>query len=222
MEESKKIKCDVLGLCETRRKEELNARWNDGSAVRLGKGDGTRTIGGIGFIVSKEWASKIVSCNILSSRIGVLNVQVSGKATLKIIQAYAPTNSVDDDEVEEFYQELETALTKKSTYTIVMGDFNAKPIQKKTSEKMDMDSSECSVPKRNRLHHDRQKATTSRRLCRGSLQHRQRPSFSSGENRHRQEKREESAAYLNETPTHQGLRRDGIARRHRERKLGSD
>ncbi|VDK49616.1 unnamed protein product, partial [Anisakis simplex] len=45
MKELKKIKCDVLGLCETRRKEELNARWNDGSAVRLGKGDGTGTVG---------------------------------------------------------------------------------------------------------------------------------------------------------------------------------
>ncbi len=126
MEEKKKIKCDVLGLCETRRKEELHAKWNDGNAVRLGKGDGTRTVGGVGFIISKEWAEKVVSCQLISSRIGILNVQVSKKATLKIIQTYAPTNASDDDEIEEFYRELEGALAQKSTYTIVMGDFNAK------------------------------------------------------------------------------------------------
>ncbi|VDM30814.1 unnamed protein product [Toxocara canis] len=74
MEEKKRIKCDVLGLCETRRKEELNARCEDGDAVTMGKGAGIRTVGGIGFIISKEWADKVVSCNVTSSRIGVLNV----------------------------------------------------------------------------------------------------------------------------------------------------
>ncbi|KHN77273.1 Craniofacial development protein 2, partial [Toxocara canis] len=120
-----RIKCDVLGLCETRRKEELNARWENGNAVRLGKGAGIRTVGGIGFIIGKEWADKVVSCNVTSSRIGVLNVQISGKAILKIIRTYAPTSTSDDDEIEEFYRELEAALAQKSTCTIVMGDFNA-------------------------------------------------------------------------------------------------
>ncbi|KHN85091.1 hypothetical protein Tcan_01251, partial [Toxocara canis] len=90
MEEKKRMKYDLLGLCETRRKEELNARWEDGNAVRLGKGAGIRTVGGIGFIIGKDGADKVVSCNVTSSRIGVLNVQISGKATLKVIQTYAP------------------------------------------------------------------------------------------------------------------------------------
>ncbi|VDM41050.1 unnamed protein product [Toxocara canis] len=68
MEEKKRIKCDVLGPCETRRKEELNARWEDGNAVRLGKGGGIRTVGWIGFIIGKEWADKVVSYNVTSSR----------------------------------------------------------------------------------------------------------------------------------------------------------
>ncbi|MFH4985152.1 hypothetical protein AB6A40_011861, partial [Gnathostoma spinigerum] len=41
-------------------------------------------------------------------------------------QAYAPTSTSDDDEVEDFYNELDNILEKKSTYTIVMGDLNAK------------------------------------------------------------------------------------------------
>ncbi|XP_029636883.2 craniofacial development protein 2-like [Octopus sinensis] len=126
MEERKKIRCDVLGLCETRWKTEASKRWQDGCIVRLGKAEGVRSVGGIGFIVSKEWASRVASCHFISSRIGVLNVNLSGKATLKIVQTYAPTSTSDDDEVEEFYRQLDKGLAMKSTYTVVMGDFNAK------------------------------------------------------------------------------------------------
>uniref|UniRef100_A0A8C9U0V1 Endonuclease/exonuclease/phosphatase domain-containing protein n=1 Tax=Scleropages formosus TaxID=113540 RepID=A0A8C9U0V1_SCLFO len=104
----------------------MSARWEDGCAVRLGKADGSRSVGGVGFIISKEWTTKIASCHFVSSRIGVLNVNLSGKATLKIIQTYAPTSASDDDEVEEFYRQLDMMLARKSTYTVVMGDFNAK------------------------------------------------------------------------------------------------
>ncbi|XP_029641349.1 uncharacterized protein LOC115216288 [Octopus sinensis] len=126
MEERKKIKCDVLGLCETCWKKKPSIRWQDGCTVRLGRAEGARSVGGIGFIVSKEWASRVDSCQFISSRIGVLNVNLSGKATLKIVQTYAPTRASDDDEVEEFYRQLDKGLAMKSTYTVVMGDFKAK------------------------------------------------------------------------------------------------
>ena len=118
--------CDVLGVCETRRRADLNARWRDGNTVLLGKGDGPRRTGGIGFIVSRKWSSQIISCQFRSSRVGVLLLQLSSKRSLKIVQIYAPTITSDDEEVEEFYAELESTLCVKSTYTIVMGDFNAK------------------------------------------------------------------------------------------------
>ncbi|XP_029652865.1 craniofacial development protein 2-like [Octopus sinensis] len=126
MEEKKKIGCDVLGLCETRWKKEASIRWQDGCTVRLGRAEGARSVGGIGFIVSKEWTSRVASCQFISSRIGVLNVNLSEKATLKIVQTYAPTSASDDDEVEEFYRQLDKGLAVKSTYTVVMGDFIAK------------------------------------------------------------------------------------------------
>ncbi|VDK58783.1 unnamed protein product [Anisakis simplex] len=52
--------------------------------------------------------------------------------TLKIVQVYAPaTNNAQpteeaEEELEEFFEEVERAMNKKSTYTIVQGDFNAK------------------------------------------------------------------------------------------------
>lgn len=83
-------------------------------------------VGGIGFIVSKEWNSKVASCQFVSSWIGVLNVNLSGKATLKIVQTYAQTSASDDNEGEEFYCQLDKMVAVKSTYTVIMGDFNAK------------------------------------------------------------------------------------------------
>ncbi|VDP06693.1 unnamed protein product [Soboliphyme baturini] len=56
----------------------------------------------------------------------VLLLRLDSNKTLRIVQVYAPTTASDDDEVEEFYAELESTLTIKSIYTRVMGDINAK------------------------------------------------------------------------------------------------
>uniref|UniRef100_A0A914WF55 Endonuclease/exonuclease/phosphatase domain-containing protein n=1 Tax=Plectus sambesii TaxID=2011161 RepID=A0A914WF55_9BILA len=46
--------------------------------------------------------------------------------TLRIIQVYAPTSAADDEEIERFYDNLEEEINKRSTYLVIMGDFNAK------------------------------------------------------------------------------------------------
>ncbi|CAM4690395.1 unnamed protein product [Leuciscus chuanchicus] len=48
------IRCDVLGLCETKRREPLHVRYDDGRTVILGAREETRPVGGVGFIVSKR------------------------------------------------------------------------------------------------------------------------------------------------------------------------
>ncbi|KHN77754.1 Craniofacial development protein 2, partial [Toxocara canis] len=123
-----KIKADVIGLRETRRAKEVFAKWFSGEEVMLGKAaENTPRTGGVGFIVKAALVPLIISCDILSPRVAVLKLKVqrSGKRTLKIVQVYAPTLLAEDDEVERFYEEVETALDVKSTYTIVQGDFNA-------------------------------------------------------------------------------------------------
>lgn len=46
---------------------------------------------------------------------------------MKIIQAYAPTLSHADEEVEIFYEHISSALNETNThFTILCGDFNAK------------------------------------------------------------------------------------------------
>jgi len=46
---------------------------------------------------------------------------------IDIIQAYAPTSTASDEELEKFYEQLETvkAQCKSQNIIVVMGDFNA-------------------------------------------------------------------------------------------------
>ncbi|KAK6033307.1 hypothetical protein OSTOST_00480 [Ostertagia ostertagi] len=82
--------------------------------------------GGVGFIIKAKMVPYIISCDIISPRVAVLKVKLQklGNRTLKMVQVYAPTITAEDDEIERFYEEIETALKLKSTCTIVQGDFN--------------------------------------------------------------------------------------------------
>ena len=82
---------------------------------------------GVAFIVRKEIIRCILSCTPVSSRIITIRVSAKPK-NITIIQVYAPTTDHEDQEVEEFYEELENAIKKvpKKDIIIVQGDFNAK------------------------------------------------------------------------------------------------
>ena len=146
MEEKKKFTCDILGVCETRRRSEKEVKWNDGHMIYLGSGSGPRSVGGIGFIINKKWSSKIMSCSIRSARIGTLMLKLDAKKAIKIVQIYAPTSAAEDWEVEEFYQELDQVLKVRSTYTVVTGDCNAKVGRKRPGEKF---VGKCGIGMRN-------------------------------------------------------------------------
>ncbi|VDP19275.1 unnamed protein product [Soboliphyme baturini] len=89
--------CDVLGVCETRRKSELNATWVDGNTFLLNKREEQRNIAGIGFLVNKKWSLRILSCRFRSPRVDVPLQRLNSNKTLNIIQVYAPTTASDDD-----------------------------------------------------------------------------------------------------------------------------
>ncbi|GFN84654.1 craniofacial development protein 2-like protein [Plakobranchus ocellatus] len=74
---------------------------------------------------SSGWGFK--GCWALSDR--VLLVRIAGKPVdLNIIQVYAPTANSNDEDLDKFYNELDTAKTqcKSQDPLIIMGDFNAK------------------------------------------------------------------------------------------------
>ncbi|XP_070385713.1 craniofacial development protein 2-like [Dermacentor albipictus] len=55
---------------------------------------------------------------------------------MKVVQVYAPTSSHDDQEVESFNEDVESAMGRvKTKYTILRGDFNAKEGKKQAGDK---------------------------------------------------------------------------------------
>lgn len=78
-------------------------------------------MGGIGFIVSRNCES-FLSLSFVTNQCVPLRLDSN-----KIFKVSTATITVsDDNEVEEFYDELESTFTIKFTYTVVIADFNAK------------------------------------------------------------------------------------------------
>ena len=82
---------------------------------------------GVGLLLSKVVSKSVLGYCALSDRI--LLVRIHGKPfNLSIIQVYAPTSVSSEEEIEDFYNNLEDTHKKcgKQDIVIVMGDLNAK------------------------------------------------------------------------------------------------
>ncbi|KAK6744030.1 hypothetical protein RB195_010994 [Necator americanus] len=95
MMQTKKIKYDVIGLTETRRRHPLNAVYETGEELFLGTCD-SRGVGGVGVLVNTSIAKNIDSQ--LTTRIGRLRMRRCGPTSaLTIFVAYAPTSSYEEE-----------------------------------------------------------------------------------------------------------------------------
>ncbi|ETN82037.1 hypothetical protein NECAME_17808, partial [Necator americanus] len=77
MMQAKKIKYDVIGLTETRRRHPLNAVYETGEEPFLGTCD-SRGVGGVGVFVNTRTAKNIDSFEQLTTRIGRLRMRRCG------------------------------------------------------------------------------------------------------------------------------------------------
>ncbi|KAK6736387.1 hypothetical protein RB195_019208 [Necator americanus] len=135
MMQAKKIKYDVIGLTETRRRHPLNAVYETGEELFLGTCD-SRGVGGVGVHVNTSMAKNIDSFEQLTTRIGRLRMRRCGATpALTIFVAYAPTLSYE--EVEAFYMDLEKFYREDHVfYKVIIGDFNAKVGPRRTLEEL--------------------------------------------------------------------------------------
>ncbi|KAK6751618.1 hypothetical protein RB195_003188 [Necator americanus] len=126
MMQAKKIKYDVIGLTETRRRHPLNAVYETGEELFLGTCD-SRGVGGVGVLVNTSMTKNIDSFEQLTTRIGRLRMRRCGPIpALTIFVAYAPTSSYEEEEVEAFYMDLEKFYQEDHAfYKVIIGDFNA-------------------------------------------------------------------------------------------------
>ena len=64
-----------------------------------------------------------------------MEVNLQGKDSVTVINAYTQTSSAEDEKVEQFYGDVERAMADSdSKYKIITGDFNAKKNGTKTKE----------------------------------------------------------------------------------------
>jgi len=68
-----------------------------------------------------------MECRPVTSRLISIRIAAVPK-NITIIQAYAPTSSYSEDDIDSFYEELEAiiTITPKSDILIIQGDWNAK------------------------------------------------------------------------------------------------
>ncbi|ETN68224.1 hypothetical protein NECAME_05705 [Necator americanus] len=124
--QAKKIKYDVIGLTETRRRHPFNAVYETGEELFLETCD-SRGVGGVGVLVNTSMAKNTDSFEQLTTRIGRLRMRKCGPTpALTIFVAYAPASSYEED-VQVFYMDLEKFYQKDHVfYNFIIGDFNAK------------------------------------------------------------------------------------------------
>lgn len=85
----------------------------------------TKGLHGVGFLIKKKYKNNITNFIGISERVALLQVKFEC-FSLSIIQTYSPTERSTEEEIEEFYKDIEYAHTKTEGKVIVMGDFNAK------------------------------------------------------------------------------------------------
>lgn len=120
------IKWDIIGLCEIRRKGEDLIKLDSGHLLYTnGTDDGK--FGGVGFLINRKLKDSVVKVESTSDRVAQCILQLNKRYKLQIIQAYAPTISHNDDEVEGFYEDIAGLQDREKCYfKILMGDFNAR------------------------------------------------------------------------------------------------
>ena len=125
MSEFARVRYDVIGLSETKRRDSLVTEWENGDHIFLGSRFPNSTSAGVGFVVSKSISSRIIDVVHLSPRVAKLRLKARG-TSISIIQVYAPTADSDQEDHELFYDDVQTALRgDTSLYRVLMGDFNA-------------------------------------------------------------------------------------------------
>ncbi|CAF1396827.1 unnamed protein product [Adineta steineri] len=87
----------------------------------------TQRRNGVAIIVNKIWSKSVLGCNSKNDR--MISIQFQGNPlNITLIQEYAPTTEAEEDEIEQFYADLQQLLdaAPKKDVIVIMGDWNAK------------------------------------------------------------------------------------------------
>jgi len=116
----------ILGLCEVRWKNFGETSTQDGHKLYY-SGRDDKHEHGVRFLVHKDTVNTVMSCRPVSSRLIIIRLRAT-PLNITIVQVYAPTTDHDDEELEDFYDQLQEVLDQapKKDILVVQGDWNAK------------------------------------------------------------------------------------------------
>jgi len=124
--ELERYRWDIIGLSEVRWLNFGELTTDDGHKIWWSGEEKTHN-NGVAFIVRKETVNSIISCTPVSSRVIVIRVSARPH-NMTVINAYAPTTDHSDEEIEEFYEQLDNTIAEvpKKDILVITGDWNAK------------------------------------------------------------------------------------------------
>ena len=122
--EMERLKVQILGISETRWTKSGSVKTEDYTMYYSGGDDHEH---GVGILLNKTVANSVTGFWPVSDRIALVKLKAK-PFNINIIQIYAPTSASTEEELEEFYEELNKCKKecKGHEVNIAMGDFNAK------------------------------------------------------------------------------------------------
>ena len=106
--EMKRYRWNILGHCEVHWKNLLETSTPEGNKLFFSCRE-DRHEHGVGFLIHKDTVNTIMGCRPVSSRLITIRLKAS-PFNITVIQAYAPTTDYDDDEIEDFYDQLQKVI----------------------------------------------------------------------------------------------------------------
>ena len=124
---------NLLGLCELRWKNFGKTTTEEGHKLYY-SGEENKHEYDVGFLVHKDTMKSVMGCRPISSRLISIRLRAD-PFNITIIQVYSPTTDYSDDQIEDFYSQLQRIIDQapKKDILIVQGDWNAK-VSKDTQE----------------------------------------------------------------------------------------
>lgn len=118
-------KMDLLGISEMRWTQSGHFRSNEHWVYFSGNEAQRRN--GVAFILNKRISHTVLKYNAISDR--AISIRLQGTpVNITIIQVYAPTADAEDEDIEQFYNQVQDEIdrTSRQDLLIFMGDLNAK------------------------------------------------------------------------------------------------
>jgi len=124
--EMSRYRWHIIGLSEMRWKNFGETTTKEGHKVYF-SGKPNLHQHGVGFLVHKDIVNTVIGCHPISERLITIRLKAT-PFNISIIQAYAPTTTHSDEEVEDFYEQLQETLDEipKKDIPMILGDWNAK------------------------------------------------------------------------------------------------